>query len=262
MRHVFLHVVAIWFGDISIHAPYKRVRLDSYGLDEDTLNISIHAPYKRVRRIWRALSNQFFRFQSTHPTRECDSLNNAKSWWKPLYFNPRTLQESATLSTLSIVDDPKFQSTHPTRECDSQKGQNLSMKKEFQSTHPTRECDNMSGADKYATAVISIHAPYKRVRQCKFFILTIPPKFQSTHPTRECDVKGKYQKDYSRYFNPRTLQESATGADRYHRASQWSFQSTHPTRECDPRCSTRMLSTKISIHAPYKRVRPQYIVKK
>ena len=59
--------------------------------------------------------------------------------------------------------------------------------------------------------------------------------FQSTHPTRECDIKKPSPKKGLTYFNPRTLQESAT----------------HDTLESiDGELA-------ISIHAPYKRVRHQ-----
>ena len=102
---------------------------------------------------------------------------------------------------------------------------------------------------------ISIHTPYKRVRQIVDTSNVDNYVFQSTHPTRECDKKGKGTKHYERDFNPRTLQESATrltwvsrSGTRYfnprtlqesattHEQSKAAiaiFQSTHPTRECD-----------------------------
>ena len=57
----------------------------------------------------------------------------------------------------------------------------------FQSTHPTRECD----ADEVKAQLSNI-------------------LFQSTHPTRECDVGPATLGTRITYFNPRTLQESAT----------------------------------------------------
>ena len=39
------------------------------------------------------------KFQSTHPTRECDSDTSNLSRSSNLNFNPRTLQESATVAT-------------------------------------------------------------------------------------------------------------------------------------------------------------------
>ena len=131
------------FINISIHAPYKRVRPQIKDIINSVTGISIHAPYKRVRHCvsvricWN--SN---RFQSTHPTRECDlvSLGNPSvhlgiSIHVPYkrvrpcmvrvvpqnnnHFNPRTLQESATVCrAFSFFFLFKFQSTHPTRECD------------------------------------------------------------------------------------------------------------------------------------------------
>ena len=171
---------------ISIHAPYKRVRLRITGqrftihgyfnprtLQESatgiamhqptTYEISIHAPYKRVR-------------QTTLMIICCGS-----------YFNPRTLQESATYDGCHFeLRDSIFQSTHPTRECDASWPKTIKTKGDFnprtlqesatdnfvpygqsflfQSTHPTRECDVTNELTRLLTTVISIHAPYKRVR--------------------------------------------------------------------------------------------------
>ena len=157
----FLTVMAEF---ISIHAPYKRVRLSSGGSSSDTVSvISIHAPYKRVRLI--STNSKFIAliFQSTHPTRECDPVPIQRSH-KRSDFNPRTLQESATLTLICVTT-----------------------KLIFQSTHPTRECDSGVLSNSLALVGISIHAPYKRVRHQLF-------------PLFLCWV----------YFNPRTLQESAT----------------------------------------------------
>ena len=86
-----------------------------------------------------------------------------------MYFNPRTLQESATLCPMCAW--------------------RLSLK--FQSTHPTRECDHSYAFDDTVRLQISIHAPYKRVRPRPFFCSGVDAVFQSTHPTRECDVLYK-----------------------------------------------------------------------
>ena len=82
------------------------------------------------------------------------------------------------------------------------------------------------------------------------------------------------------YFNPRTLQESATKVGVWINSGWVVFQSTHPTRECDPlvipcqrgdqyfnprtlqesataKDVERLQGEIISIHAPYKRVRPK-----
>ena len=81
---------------------------------------------------------------------------------------------------------------------------------------------------------IFIHAPHKRVR-LPLRLLAMPCEwFQFTHPTRECDGIFLSTND--------TL---------------LIFQSTHPTRECDWQTSgTFYCAGTISIHAPYKRVRP------
>ena len=103
----------------------------------------------------------------------------------------------------------------------------------FQSTHPTRECDQFF--NRFLDRIV---------------------KFQSTHPTRECDSNAGRAVQSSQYFNPRTLQESATsqrinqslaGTDFNPRTLQES--ATNEQRE-------NFMYTDISIHAPYKRVRP------
>ena len=59
------------------------------------MSISIHAPYKRVRLLRSAVDVLALKFQSTHPTRECDSQPMSGTSARN-DFNPRTLQESAT----------------------------------------------------------------------------------------------------------------------------------------------------------------------
>ena len=125
------------------------------------------------------------------------------------YFNPRTLQESATGVGFGCgCGAGVFQSTHPTRECDSDVNIMINRPFRFQSTHPTRECDDIQPVDD-DKMLISIHAPYKRVRQRAFKRFAKPV-----------------------YFNPRTLQESATRQCGLNCRAKI-FQSTHPTRECD-----------------------------
>ena len=116
------------------------------------------------------------------------------------------------------------------------------------------------------------------MRRKEFVRASLATKFQSTHPTRECDISYVQAKSRHFYFNPRTLQESATPVGRnvaffnkisihapykrvrpllaLKRLAIWSFQSTHPTRECDNQLQLNLLRYLISIHAPYKRVRP------
>ena len=152
--------------------------------------------------------------------------------WKN-YFNPRTLQESATTyvslfneyEAISIhapykrVRPPPvycqpvinlFQSTHPTRECDSKSTRKPKMPDTFQSTHPTRECDSY---------VASVHKrPHSDFN---------PRTLQESATQRPCLYPTSLQN-----FNPRTLQESATNLIGL-ATNNNIFQSTHPTRECD-----------------------------
>ena len=82
--------------------------------------------------------------------------------------------------------------------------------------------------------IISIHAPYKRVRP-KYrkqvtaeAIISIHAPYKRVRPTSLIRRTGSLN------FNPRTLQESATGC--FFRLIPYfiiTFQSTHPTRECD-----------------------------
>ena len=80
---------------------------------------------------------------------------------------------------------------------------------------------------------ISIHTPYKRVRQIVDTSNVDNYVFQSTHPTRECDPQLGGTTTTTLYFNPRTLQESATKGGVNSAILDMIFQSTHPTRECD-----------------------------
>ena len=177
------------------------------------------------------------RFQSTHPTRECDK-SLIRQTLTITYFNPRTLQESATTVMIGI---PK-------------------------------------------TRLISIHAPYKRVRlaTCLATSLSLSyfnPRtlqesatdqfgiawhisiFQSTHPTRECDddeYVGFY-KSKEWHFNPRTLQESATLIKAQAR-SKYLISIHAPYKRVRQAGSYHeRLRQCISIHAPYKRVRQCFI---
>ena len=102
---------------------------------------------------------------------------------------------------------------------------------------------------------ISIHTPYKRVRQIVDTSNVDNYVFQSTHPTRECDPQLGGTTTTTLYFNPRTLQESATKGGVNSAILDMIFQSTHPTRECDSEKLKLHVNDDISIHAPYKRVR-------
>ena len=152
-----------------------------------------------------------------------------------IYFNPRTLQESATPSFANTRSVAAISIHAPYKRVRrSKNGPPCMALLLFQSTHPTRECDtNILGAKRGSLLLISIHAPYKRVRLNVIYIVCQPLLFQSTHPTRECDsgsdrvylelleisIHAPYKrvrlclfstKLWEIYFNPRTLQESAT----------------------------------------------------
>ena len=194
---------------ISIHAPYKRVRPQFDITYTDFKRISIHAPYKRVRLKQRLFWMHLNWFQSTHPTRECDLKQLVPSvCWQ--HFNPRTLQESATMVSIAIIAAWQlFQSTHPTRECDQKVTYADFSDQVFQSTHPTRECDE-AYLPSIQAGKISIHAPYKRVRLSGFYtnantaLISIHAPYKRVRPQHSFAWSGH------RYFNPRTLQESAT----------------------------------------------------
>ena len=80
------------------------------------------------------------------------------------YFNPRTLQESATM--LDWLIQPATVNFNPR-------------------TLQESATKDIHGDN--ASKVISIHAPYKRVRPKAELVQTYILLFQSTHPTRECD---------------------------------------------------------------------------
>ena len=145
---------------ISIHAPHEGVRLD-FSNFPIRIFISIHAPHEGVRRFRCDRASIHYRFQSTHPTRGCDSARPFR--FKILaYFNPRTPRGGATRTSgipraLSHFNPrtPRggatvgFPRTTPTGR--------------FQSTHPTRGCD-IRLRDWIYDQIISIHAPHEGVR--------------------------------------------------------------------------------------------------
>ena len=172
------------------------------------------------------------------------------------YFNPRTLQESATfIEKIEQLDPHLFQSTHPTRECDSRRLNLFSVV--YISIHaPYKRVRPRLLKNRSLSIIISIHAPYKRVRPTGYrmagifnYISIHAPYKRVRHRAnpRLCGddcisihapykrvrqwSKGTYYTDL--YFNPRTLQESATGCTAYFLPQFLIFQSTHPTRECD-----------------------------
>ena len=129
------------------------------------------------------------------------------------YFNPRTLQESATIPVQTSSAIKAFQSTHPTRECDAKELLLKQLQNEI-SIHAPYKRVRLANICLYCSSPrISIHAPYKRVRRgwltlvLQTFLISIhaPYKrvrrqitgittqskelFQSTHPTRECDSR-------------------------------------------------------------------------
>ena len=156
--------------------------------------------------------NAWEQFLSTHPAKECDDIfpvfligngnfnprtlqesATVRSTSTPgpfTYFNPRTLQESATfdvaLVRFCLIDfNPRTLQESATQDPYTSD----TITDEFQSTHPTRECDR-EWFHFARTINISIHAPYKRVRPVFQLVQIAANQFQSTHPTRECDDNG------------------------------------------------------------------------
>ena len=81
---------------ISIHAPYKRVRRQPKRLDDRFRSISIHAPYKRVRLKGIETINCPADYFNPRTLQESATVRLADFMLTANYFNPRTLQESAT----------------------------------------------------------------------------------------------------------------------------------------------------------------------
>ena len=147
---------------ISIHAPHEGVRL-VWRCIEWTNQISIHAPHEGVRRYHQRDTHGGVIFQSTHPTRGCDS------------------------ALPSLPHGTPFQSTHPTRGCDVYSCASSMTRRSFQSTHPTRGCDSPSTGRRLQSAYFNPRTPRGGATAGgKEAIRTL--KFQSTHPTRGCDV--------------------------------------------------------------------------
>ena len=128
------------FNKISIHAPYKRVRLVVLSQRFIDHRISIHAPYKRVRPLARCA-----RVIKTHisihaPYKRVRRLAVGLTI-NTRHFNPRTLQESTTNMAFDDLAFVKISIHAPYKRV------RLDLLKEhrfhelFQSTHPTRECD-------------------------------------------------------------------------------------------------------------------------
>ena len=152
-------------GLISIHAPYKRVRRDKFLHQIFDNDISIHAPYKRVRRLLAV------------PLKQVD------------HFNPRTLQESATLVVAVEAIGPIDISIHaPYKRVRPASLNAWATSLLFQSTHPTRECDLSAG--EVALALINFNPRTLQESATNACGSNHVPSlvFQSTHPTRECDL--------------------------------------------------------------------------
>ena len=131
------------------------------------------------------------------------------TWRLLIYFNPRTLQESATLHGSSNTV-------------------NLSI-----SIHaPYKRVRPILTIVRVGLNAISIHAPYKRVRLHQTYRQPIPADFNPRTLQESATSRVISALIGGDDFNPRTLQESATIIGLLSR-SFVGFQSTHPTRECD-----------------------------
>ena len=161
-------------------------------------------------------------------------------WLHHCNFNPRTLQESATINlryflvAFAISIHAPYKRVRPCAEpaCQSLVDFN---------PRTLQESAALSRTEFFNRFEISIHAPYKRVRLSIVPLLSAP----------------------SFYFNPRTLQESATSrlGDRLQRDCQISIHAPYKrVRPCKLH-SCYFWCVAISIHAPYKRVRQQALTK-
>ena len=125
-------------------------------------------------------------FQSTHPTRECDHsrchVADARR-----HFNPRTLQESATIGLIRITRVINYFNPRTLQESATKQAVRCIPLCTHFNPRTLQESATIAVATWLTHVDISIHAPYKRVRRCWLSTAYCLEGFQSTHPTRECD---------------------------------------------------------------------------
>ena len=214
---------------ISIHAPHEGVRHSDWSF-LNAFNISIHAPHEGVRRGRTVVGRPEFTFQSTHPTRGCDSID------------------------IEVLLAVIFQSTHPTRGCDRSR-RNVCSRFEFQSTHPTRGCDYPQAEGRPPTWYFNPRTPRGGATGVLDSVAGLDLYFNPRTPRGGATFVPVRDSVQNQNFNPRTPRGGATPdfhlcIDQLHISIHaphegvrlvcqpslihiWVFQSTHPTRGCD-----------------------------
>ena len=127
---------------------------------------------------------QLYKFQSTHPTRGCDSEGLHCSYLF-FYFNPRTPRGGATSPSARFSPHPYFNPRTPRGGATITRmivDNLLSI-----SIHAPHEGVRQFVNPVQVVKAISIHAPHEGVRRNRFQFFDSVAQFQSTHPTRGCD---------------------------------------------------------------------------
>ena len=191
--------------------------------------ISIHAPHEGVRRLQTVQLGTPSPFQSTHPTRGCD--------------------------TDCIVSRHEFCiSIHAPHEGVRRPSGRLGMPLELISIHAPHEgVRRSSGRRKMDVFYFNPRTPRGGATGTPVVCIRDIP-FQSTHPTRGCDHNAGTLGETS----PFQSTHPTRGCDGHFAdvlATASAFQSTHPTRGCDPLGEWFREDVPISIHAPHEGVR-------
>ena len=153
--------------------------------------------------------NAWEQFLSTHPAKECDDIF-------PVFligngnFNPRTLQESATIVVFEIAECLEI-SIHAPYKRVRPSCREVLIQSSLISIHAPYKRVRLDIQSHVAVGkIISIHAPYKRVRprysRCIKGLRNFNPRTLQESATQSLSRDDKHVCD----FNPRTLQESAT----------------------------------------------------
>ena len=155
------------------------------------------------------LSSSLFIFQSTHPTRGCDQLfmGLVKSITISIHAPHEGVRRMQQVQSQQFT---VFQSTHPTRGCDSNPGGGGVPQKNFNPRTPRGGATYSTNSTAQTTTFQSTH-PTRGCDLVKKLTTTVKGLFQSTHPTRGCDLICAIC------------------------SALIVFQSTHPTRGCDSR---------------------------
>ena len=193
-------------------------------------------------------------FQSTHPTRGCDSDGYYLSGVSPISIHAPHVgvrqggvknfhrgcisihapHEGVRLrGKVRHGDNNKFQSTHPTRGCDHFL-EYFVISFQFQSTHPTRGCDK-EDPEGHGRAEISIHAPHEGVRLFVGRSVSAGISDISIHAPHEGVRRFPMTNRDRLIISIHAPHEGVRQANAWREPNAWQFQSTHPTRGCDGR---------------------------